>query len=438
MEQVQKESPNGHCLFVRLKIKQKMKEFLTIPFIFYYILKNMSKPGRKITIVYCEICKCDVKYFTRHLRLKHKDITEKDYYEKFIRKSETEGFCKTCGKPLKLNGWQGYGIYCNASCEMKDKEVQNKIREAYKDKTGYEHNFSNPEVIKKIRETNIRLYGGIGFASKELKQKALESFNKEHDSDIKDFCQVAHTEEIEKRRIETRLKNNDGKYFSEQAISNIVKSINTEEANIKRVKNRIKNYPNYYPDEYFKRLQENSLKTYAWAKMKLFKPHDKGDCICHCDLCNSDYEINLNTLRTRYWSNKVLCTKCNPLYSECANNFTYSKKEKQVLEEVKKIYNGTILENDRSALGIRELDIYLPDLHIGIEFNGDYWHANPLYYKETDIVYEGKTAQEIWNRDLFKKHLCEEKHIKLITVFETDWEQNQTEVINNIKQFIGY
>ena len=108
-----------------------------------------------------------------------------------------------------------------------------------------------------------------------------------------------------------------------------------------------------------------------------------------------------------------------------------------MLNEVKKLYNGTIIENDRNVLEAKELDIYLPDLKIGIEYNGDYWHANPLYYKENDVVCEGKLAKDIWKNDEYKQKLCVEKGIKLITVFETEWIQTRNLVLNKIKNIIN-
>jgi hypothetical protein len=38
-----------------------------------------------------------------------------------------------------------------------------------------------------------------------------------------------------------------------------------------------------------------------------------------------------------------------------------------------------------------------------IEIQGDYWHANPLRYKTTDMFLNGRTASEIWRYDAEKK-----------------------------------
>ena len=53
-----------------------------------------------------------------------------------------------------------------------------------------------------------------------------------------------------------------------------------------------------------------------------------------------------------------------------------------------------------------ELDIWLPDIKVAIEFNGTYWHSIP----------------NIVESDKFKKIQCESKGIRLLTIPESDWD----------------
>ena len=84
--------------------------------------------------------------------------------------------------------------------------------------------------------------------------------------------------------------------------------------------------------------------------------------------------------RIRFNHNHVICTNCNPI------NKPISIQEKELLDFVKSNYNGEIIHNDRSIIHPYELDIYLPDLRLAIEYNGDYWHANPEFYSEDEII----------------------------------------------------
>ena len=107
-----------------------------------------------------------------------------------------------------------------------------------------------------------------------------------------------------------------------------------------------------------------------------------------------------------------------------------SKGEKEVLEFVKSIYNGTIIENDRTQmepnsdnnwLENHELDIWLPDIKVAIEFNGTYWHSLP----------------NIVESDHFKKLQCESKGISLIAISEQEWTDDQGKCKDLICSKIG-
>ena len=102
------------------------------------------------------------------------------------------------------------------------------------------------------------------------------------------------------------------------------------------------------------------------------------------------------------------------------NHRRVSQGEKEVLEYVKSIYHGTIIENDRTQMepdsengwvDNHELDIWLPDVKVAIEYNGTYWHSLP-------------TRQE---SDKFKQIQCESKGIRLITIHEEDWSNNRVQ-----------
>ena len=109
----------------------------------------------------------------------------------------------------------------------------------------------------------------------------------------------------------------------------------------------------------------------------------------------------------------------------CVRNQTSSKAEKEILEYIKSIYEGTILPNDRTQVinpltgNMLELDIYLPELNKAIEYNGVYWHSMPIAKK----------------RDLEKIKQCKEKGISLLVIKEEDWCNNKDFSI--IKEFLS-
>jgi G:T-mismatch repair DNA endonuclease (very short patch repair protein) len=88
--------------------------------------------------------------------------------------------------------------------------------------------------------------------------------------------------------------------------------------------------------------------------------------------------------------------------------------------EVKNLCNAFNGELNKQYSPI--VDILLEN-NIIIEMYGDYWHANPIFYKDNDIFYtwEGpQFAKEIWQKDLIRKHHIEMFNYKVIIIWENE------------------
>lgn len=95
-----------------------------------------------------------------------------------------------------------------------------------------------------------------------------------------------------------------------------------------------------------------------------------------------------------------------------------SKGQGELYEEIKKLYSGKILANDRIAIAPKEIDIYLPDINIGFEYCGEYWHPG-------DGTREAKKIQ-----------MANSAGITILEVWENNWKKNKADEIRNIKEFI--
>ncbi len=92
-----------------------------------------------------------------------------------------------------------------------------------------------------------------------------------------------------------------------------------------------------------------------------------------------------------------------------------SGKEKNILDFIKSIYQDKIIDNSREIISPKELDIFIPEKNLAIEFNGIYWHSEE--YKSR-------------NYHTDKTNLCKEKGIQLIHVFEHQWD-NKPEIFKS-------
>lgn len=82
-----------------------------------------------------------------------------------------------------------------------------------------------------------------------------------------------------------------------------------------------------------------------------------------------------------------------------------------------------VVSNTRSIISPKELDIYLPDHKLAIEYCGLYWHSEQ----------QGKDRQ--YHR---KKYLaCKEQGIQLLTIFEDEWMQRRQQVERKLRHLLG-
>lgn len=96
-----------------------------------------------------------------------------------------------------------------------------------------------------------------------------------------------------------------------------------------------------------------------------------------------------------------------------------SAMEIQLVNYIKS-FGYDIIQRDKSILSGKELDIYIPEKKLALEFNGDYWHSSE--FKEYDY-HQNKTIE------------CIKKGIHLIHIFEYEWLDidKKEKILNYIK-----
>lgn len=98
-------------------------------------------------------------------------------------------------------------------------------------------------------------------------------------------------------------------------------------------------------------------------------------------------------------------------------NSHVSQAEKDIYNYIKSIYKGEIEQSNRKVISPQELDIYIPEKKIAIEFNGNYWHSD---------IYKDKNYHQQKTFD------CAKAGIRLIHIFEYEWNKNE----ERIKQYL--
>lgn len=320
----------------------------------------------------------------------NKDNDEKRYISETLYRMlngiETRPKCKVCGRLVVYPKCNKYPNYCSHACSNHDEDVIKKMSHSCSDslKKAYE---KNGDEIKQKRINTLSERFGVEvnsptpFAVKEIQNKASKQVQ-----EIYGVKNVFQLDWVREKKHESERK---------QSIElQKERGIDLE----------------YLDDGRY--LVKNC-------------------CSIHGDLVYTQSEFNNRFRPSRYYFSNP-CYICNPF-----NNSGVSGKEKSLLEYIESIYDGEIITNSKSILDERlELDIYLPDLKLGFEFNGNYWHMNPLYYKSDDINPSSKTsAFEKWKDDRHKLLLAEQKGITVYHVWEhyyVNESEQQLEFIKNL------
>lgn len=97
--------------------------------------------------------------------------------------------------------------------------------------------------------------------------------------------------------------------------------------------------------------------------------------------------------------------------------------EKEIIYFLNELGITNIVANKRTIIG-KELDIFLPDYNLAIEYNGVYWHHDKIPH-----------ITKTYHRDKFRA--CENQSIELFTIFSDSWDDKKQIWKNKIKAKLG-
>jgi hypothetical protein len=131
--------------------------------------------------------------------------------------------------------------------------------------------------------------------------------------------------------------------------------------------------------------------------------HFIGVCEKH-----GEYSIPKTLYSNRKINRNVLCTECNPISKNI------SGKELYLRNYIEEIYDGEILSNHK--IDRREVDIFLPEMNLGFEFNGMMWHS--------------ERYNDSYNM-LNKTNFMKERGVRIFHIFEDDYD-NKWEIVKSM------
>ena len=388
------------------------------------------------------------------------------------------GICKNekCSNRCKFNDFKtGYYDFCSSKCSLSSEIHKEKVRQTCIKKYGVDCVLKDKEIKKKIKDTRLDKYGSM--CSDEAVQKAkktkLEKYGNEKYVNTEKMQQTKlerygdsgyhNVEKMQQTKLDRygdsgyhnveKMQQTKLERYGDSGYHNIeqMKQTNLERYGVEYAQNsdiikekikctNLKRYGNEYAigsDTVRKKIVETSIDKYDDTNPYRGKLHrelikkfpeligfsgNKYICKClniNCDVCEKkQFELPSPIFRRRKNQGIELCPILNPILVSDGT----SDIENDIYLYIKSIYSGKIIQNDRSILNGKEIDIYLPEMNFAIEFNGLYWHSE--VYKDK-MYHQEKTI------------LCENKGIQLIHIWEDDWLDKKDIVKDIIQSKLG-
>lgn len=121
---------------------------------------------------------------------------------------------------------------------------------------------------------------------------------------------------------------------------------------------------------------------------------------------------------------KIACDHLTSSHGGCLHCYANkSKGEEEICDFVKQaLGENNVSVRNRSVLKNSEIDLYVPNKKIGIEYNGVYWHSEPM---------KGK------NYHLYKTEECKNSGIGLVQIFEDEYLYHRDIVLTKLLHILG-
>lgn len=302
--------------------------------------------------------------------------------------------------------------YGDENYHNKEKERKTKL-----EKYGDEH-YSNPEKRKK---TNLKKYGvEVATKNKTVSEKISRTWHRKTHDELLEFVKKVEDTKIERY--------GNPHYVNGEKASETWKSKSDDEMNEiseKRKQTMIEKYGVKHPaqnEEVKNKIKEYEVQKIKFAKLQnLFSVTEMANKfdkdITTIALVLKKLKIHIIKIKSdnRLYISQSDISILEDYFAKTEMSGT-SYSEKQVSEFIKSICDYEVIENSKEIIPPKELDIYVPQKNLAIEFNGLHWH-NELHADR--------------NYHLNKTIACNEKGIDLIHIFEDDW-KNRREIVESM------
>jgi len=204
----------------------------------------------------------------------------------------------------------------------------------------------------------------------------------------------------------------------------------------------IKRYGHDKGSEEYDKYIELRKKTSPRCKNYWIKYHDGDEELAKQSLRNY-HKRDLEFFIDRYGESLGKTKHLEFINKTTSHNKYYSKMSQDLFWQLYKELNLT--EQDTKFFELNEEQLFYNSNNIIkvdfkyknniIEFNGDYWHANPKIYKKDDFI-NGKIAEDTWKKDNSRYEFLKSVGYNVIVIWENEWKTDKDSVLNKCKKFL--
>ena len=308
-----------------------------------------------------------------------------------------------------------FGVDNVSKCELiKQKKIQtNNLH------FGVDHTFQSKEIKEQIRNTNLKNLGvEFPMQSKDVQEKSKQTCISKYG------CEYSvQSEEVKDKIRESTVDKYgvDCVFKSQEIRDKIINTLNTEygvsnpfENGVIRDKITFNRMKSRWDDV----INSTDRSVFPLVSFDYYLNHRNEEFKWKCKKCGTIFssKISGNWWKVSNHSDYARCPTCHP-YMDAS-----SGAEHEISNFIQTICQN-VVENDRTVLNGKELDIYIPEKKLAFEYDGLFWHSEE----------NGKDKNYHTN----KTNECERQGIQLIHIFENEWLNKQDIVKSRIKNLLG-
>ena len=320
-------------------------------------------------------------------------ITQQEVYD-IVNDIQDSDRVAPCGKIKTFSRWDRGYQFCGNNCECSKTQSLESREATNLERYGSKNPMGNPEIQKRFKQSMMAAHG-VESALKspksmeKLRQTTLKNYGVTNASQSPIVREKAQKTLLDRFGVDNAMKNAEIRSKAQATMTDRYGAAHTMSSPVLREKVKNTILERYDRDHHTQKHIDKETIALLSDKTRL----EEYMRTRSLNVAAKELGIYPGTV-IRYWASHDL----PPL----PTGSSFELEIKTFLESLEVEF----IRNTRSKIGTLELDFYLPDYNLAIEFNGIYWHTSNVVDK---------------NYHRRKYEACRDNGIRLLMINEDEW-----------------